>query len=272
MSNMKQISNQYRESLIKNHPFFCLLTDQEIVKLAELMQEENVNTDTTIVEEGDLVDKIYFIVEGEAQVIRDISTIDKKEFMHISDLKEGDVIGLAHTGLFSTTGIRTAKVKAESPMRLLSIELSKLYTLSSNYPAIKEIIEKFLLMNFIKQTHSFRGLNNFEIRQLAKAIKKIHFSANSQIFQQNDAAIECYFILDGEVDLIDSNTTKTLKKEMFFGEEALSPKSYYESTAVAKTDCDLFQLHKPVIRLFKNLSKKSESKKSLWNFIKQIFS
>lgn len=268
MSNgTKKISYDDKKALVENHSFFCLLNANDVNELVQLMQEEHKQPDEIIVHEGDPVDKIYFIAEGKAEVTRDISTVEKTAFMHLSFLQNGDVIGLAQTGLFSTSGVRTARVTAVSSIILLTIKLSNFYSLS-NYPALKEIGEKFLLMNFIKQTDKLSHLSTDKVRQLSKRIQKITIPASKTIFSKNEPADKYYFLLSGEVNLTeDQQVVSVLQSGACFGESALSPNNVRAETAITKTDCDLFQLDQEIISSIIKQSKEF----SLWVKLKRIF-
>jgi CRP-like cAMP-binding protein len=264
-SEARKISTAGCKSLIENHPFFCLLNEKDTQELIHLMVEEYKEPNDVIVGEGDLIDKIYFIAEGKAEVTRQMATIDKTSSMHLAYLHKGDVIGLAQTGLFSTSGIRTAKVMAMTPMVLLSIQLSYFYALSSQYPHLKEIGEKFLLMSFIKQTEMFSHLSNDNIRHLSKKIKKIMVPSKTQIYLKNTFAEYCYFLISGEVKV--ENNEKTLKAGDFFGKSVFIEKGKYDESVYAETDCELFQLDRKII-----MTMRKSSKASLWRKIKKIFS
>ena len=67
------LSQKKRLEMIKNHPLFFLLSKEDLNELESLLYEINVPAGTVIVKENDLVDSVYFIANGEAEVTREMS-------------------------------------------------------------------------------------------------------------------------------------------------------------------------------------------------------
>ena len=64
-----------KAALIRNHPCFAKLNNREIEELASLAIEKHLLTGQNIVIEGEPVDSVYLIEEGEAEV-RHISKME----------------------------------------------------------------------------------------------------------------------------------------------------------------------------------------------------
>lgn len=265
-----QITLKQRELLFKNHPFFYLMSDDDTEQFVSQLEEFYFKKGDVIVRENDVVDRIYFVAKGDIEITRVVSTVEKTIVKHISSLKKGDAIGLAQTGFFSTSGLRTATATALSPVILLSIQLPLLYKLS-NYPALRNIGEQFLLMNFIRQTALFDTLSNDSIRRLAKCVTKMNFPKGTKIFSKNDQADKCYLVLFGQVVVKNSEENGLESKQTildpgsFLGEEALFSNGRYAISMYAQTDCELFELTRKTILDF------VESHRSDTSFLKRIW-
>src|SRR5580765_5331829 len=66
----QNISAMVRQKFISNLPCFSTLSPQQNAELAALFVEEHVESGEVIVTEDDLVDNVYIIVSGTAEVSR----------------------------------------------------------------------------------------------------------------------------------------------------------------------------------------------------------
>ncbi len=254
MSKHEQtLSLQERESLILNYPLFCLLQPQEVSDLATAFNEVLVNEGDTITQQDTVVDSIFLIADGQAQVERTISTVEGTQVIPVAKLKKGDAIGLSEKGLYSQVGTRTARVTAASTMTLLTLGIKEFHRFLEKptvaYPALKNMTEKILLMQFIKSSHIFEHLRKDEVQQLAHDIQKIKIREKEVLFSEGDKANACYFILSGQISVntIQNNqniTLATLGASSLLGEGSLLEQGHRNATATALADSELFIIHK----------------------------
>jgi CRP-like cAMP-binding protein len=249
LSPKVKLSPDKYKSLIRNFPLFCLLDDNEIDELFLLVKEVSVKSGTTIVKEGDLVDRYYLIVSGSAEVTCKIITIDKSEDMPVALLQEGDSIGLTDASFFSQSGIRTATVKARTDMVLLALNVQDFYIFLKQpqitYPHLRNVAEKILLIIFLKETKLFQHFSNERIKQFANCAIKIKVKAGEMIFKEGNIAEHCYFLITGQVGLFtDKNNEQFLIKKLqhftIFGEGAFLDNGRRNASAKAELDCELF--------------------------------
>ncbi len=238
-----------REATIKSAPLFGLLTTADVHLLASMTQELTLAPDTIIVIEGEIVDSVFFIIEGSTEVTQIISTVDRTEIMHIAVLIAGDTIGLTDTGFFSKSGIRKATVTAKTTVLLLKLELESLNLFLKNpdltYPALKNISENIVLMNFLKETSPFKHLANNKIRQIAHHVKRYLVKAGGIIIKENDPADICYFLLSGRASIFtmngsDKKIITILESPSMIGESIFLEKGVRNASACAETDCEFF--------------------------------
>lgn len=129
-----------KKSFIKKQNCFLKLTDAETNELTNLLFEKHVKAGTIIVTEGDLVDKVFLIVSGDADVR--IAEIKNRQLSYksVATLKPGASIGLNETGFYSLSGKRTATVVANTDMVLLELSVAKFHGFALAFPHVNEVM------------------------------------------------------------------------------------------------------------------------------------
>ena len=128
---------------VRNQPCFSDLTSEEIDQVTELLQEIHVKAGETIVKEGEPVDSVYLIVEGQADV-RHITIQDgQPQIQSLAVLQHGMSIGLNETGFYSISGIRTATVVALTDMILFRLSVPSFNGFALMFPHVKEVMHVF---------------------------------------------------------------------------------------------------------------------------------
>src|SRR5579885_870999 len=251
--NPVQLSQAEREDLIASYPLFCLLNSTELHELALLAKEIHAKPGDVIVEQNAVIDRVYLIERGTASVTKTVITVDSKHDINVATLQKGDAIGLSAIGIYSQTGMLTAKVMATSQMTLLSIDMKDFHQFLQRpdvtYPALQNATEKILLMQFIQETHIFSNLKKEEMQHLAYGFKKIRVEKGSVIFNEGDLADKCYFILSGQIEISSVRNTvnsvvAVLESSCLFGEGAVLENGRRNATAIAKSDSELFVINK----------------------------
>jgi|GEM_PF-995974 len=243
---------QQRQILISNHPFFIHLPVEAVAELTRLMFEVKLATGNVIVAQGELVDSIYFIAQGSAEVTRKMDLQNKTETVFLASLHENDVIGLTEKGYFAPGGIRTATVTTTSDTILLGLKIIDFHRFLQEHPDFNQdtqvATELMIRMNFIKEVTSFVQLSLGRIRWLAQHLEKISVPKDAVIFKQGEQGDKCYLIYAGqiEISLDDPREGKkvlaVLKAPMMFGETALFTSSPRNATAKAQDDTILFAI------------------------------
>ena len=247
---------EQRAELISKHPFFAGLTASEINQLAQLMQQKIFSKGEMIVKEGDLVDKIYLIASGEAEVSHQTTTLEATRNLPIATLRAGEAIGLSDEGFFSTNGRRTATVTALTDMTVLEIDvtqLKKFIQASSSHLKLENSAEKMLRVNFIKKAMPFAEMDLQDIYWLAERLEIVDVPADTVIFHQGDPGDKCYLIKIGKVAIIAENNLgstvlATLETPAIFGETALLTASPRNATAKAVEAAQLLAISYRLLR------------------------
>lgn len=251
-----------RQFFIKAFPCFSALTTDQSAKLASLMQEIQYEPKEVIVTENDLVDSVYIIIKGEAEVTRQTKRRLKIINVPIASLISGEGIGLNDTGFYSTTGKRTATVTASSKMLVLRLDIKDLYAFLKKYNlelSMYAASEQMLRMRFIKQSLPFSKLSHERLQWLANHVKEKSVSQGTVLFKQGEQGDKCYLIRKGKIEIVAKDETgkdhqlAILKPPVLFGEATMITHSPRNATAVAMEDCDLFVLeHKHLSELIES--------------------
>jgi putative peptide zinc metalloprotease protein len=245
------VSLATRQDLIKAFPCFEALTLSQSKEMAALMAEVRFTPQEKIVTENELVDSIYIIVNGEAEVMREVKQRKKAAQVPLAALRAGEGIGLNDTGFYSSTGKRTASVIAVTDMLLLRLELEELYQfLKKNdlEPAMYAASLQMMRMQFIKQSLPFAKLSPARLQWLADRVEELSVPAGTSIFTQGDEGDKCYLIRAGKVDIVMKNEKgeerrlALLKPPVLFGEATLITHTPRNATARAVNDSDLLVL------------------------------
>jgi CRP-like cAMP-binding protein len=237
------MDSQERKALLRSHPCFSSLTDDELTTLTALLSFHTIPTRTIIVAENELIDSLYFIASGRAEVRLDIP---------IATMTTGEAIGLSETDFYSTTGQRTATVIAITEMRLLRLSIAGFNTFLQQHESahrhMRQNAHLFQRMNLIKHAAPFATLSANNIHTLANQMHERNFAAGQIIFNKNDAGDQCYLIQSGKVEIFlpeeDGRELRlaTLTSPNVFGEAAIYMNMPRNASARAINDCRLLAL------------------------------
>lgn len=248
-----RLNQENREELIAMHPLFSLLSVEDKKILAELMYEIYVPAGSKIVSEGDLVDSVYLIAGGVAEVTRHPVSTSIKADVVVAKLSRGEAIGFTTSDFFSKTGIRTATVTSLSSTLLLGIGIDSFNHFMKKperlYAGLQKVSNMILKMNLIKRAEPFAELKPEQLYKLVQRIEEVQVSANQFIFKQGDESHSCYLIQEGVVEIIkmtaDNQEAKTLLKPLaIFGLSSLLTLNHHNVSAKALTECHLLLLQK----------------------------
>lgn len=129
-----------KKEFTKKQSCFSQLTDNEIEMLANLLTEQPYLAGETIVTEGDIVDSVYLIVSGTADVRHISYQNDVLVTKSLATLTVGNAIGLNDTGFYSVSGVRTATVVALTDMVTLRLSLAAFHGFSLTNSHVNEIM------------------------------------------------------------------------------------------------------------------------------------
>lgn len=253
--------------LLKQTPLFSAYPDSALKTLQAHLIPCQFQKNEWIVKENEVVDSIYWITQGTAEVYSSAHLIKKIRHRPLAILRPQETIGLDTHRLYSTSGLRTASVRASEMVHTFKLEISHLKIFLEQYGILEnqEVIEKIHRLLLIKRSLPFQKLHPKKLLWLENQIHEKYISAGTLIFDQDDLALECYLIDSGEVEIRQHQnqawkTLAILTSPAFFGEMALLADAPRNAQAIAKTDCKLLTLKKE--DLFKILIESKEASTS----------
>jgi len=123
-----------RIEILRRVPLFDGLTDKELEAVANTAKERRYDTGDTVVGEGEGGVGFFVIADGEARV--------ERHGVRRGTLGAGGSFG--EVALLDETGLRTASVIAESPLRVFGITSWQFTPLLEQHPAISLKLAKIL--------------------------------------------------------------------------------------------------------------------------------
>ncbi|HSW71536.1 MAG TPA: PqqD family peptide modification chaperone, partial [Gammaproteobacteria bacterium] len=240
-----------RQALIKTYPCFSTLTKRQSQELAALLKEVFYAPKEVVVTQEELIDSVYFIVKGEAEVTHLSEYKKKKIITPIGLLQAHDSIGLNDTGFYSTTGKRTATVTAISEFLVLALDLNDLHDFLKKHKlksGMSAASEQMLRMRLIKQSLPFSKLSHDRLQWLCERVENLSVPAGTVLFKEGDLGDKCYLVRSGKIEIstIEEDGTPhllaILKAPYLFGEATLVTQKPRNATALALEDSQLLVL------------------------------
>lgn len=262
------VDMETRKQLISQHPFFVLLKEEEVERLAMLFVEKEAKKGDIIVKVGSITDDIYLIVSGKVEVISRIISGNHYTNLPVAVLQKGEAIGLAESRISAKQGLRTSTVRAITDVLLLCIPLLKFeefFESSSLYSNLPSIFLQSKILIFLKQIEPFLTLESDEIQWIGDRVKEEAYPKGSVIFNQGEEGDKCYFIESGTVEILytDKNGNEvhldTLNRQDIFGEIAVLTNSPRTATAKVLSNCKLLVLERKHLQTIINRNKQTHA-------------
>jgi CRP-like cAMP-binding protein len=253
-SKVDEIAAQpHYASLLATHPLFRNSPKNERQQLAGLFTTELFQSGDILVAEGSIVDSIYFIISGRAEVKKFVLSNGKNEMQPIAVLSSGDSIGLTDKGIFSSTGARTATIIALEKVVAIKLDIKQFHDFLATHPdthsSILDNVNLLLRMHFLKEAAPFSELPISRLHQLAERVEEITVPQGTTLFEEGDIGNDCYLISSGRIEIsINDESKKKILSELethdIFGEAALLLDIPRNATALALETSTLLVLNR----------------------------
>src|SRR5213593_1791465 len=120
-----------KEQILKQVALFASLPPDEVKYLAEILHYREFSPGTVFIEEGEIADHFFILLEGEIEIIKALGTANER----VLDVDEaGSFIG--EMGLINPGSRRTASVRARTPARLLEMTRADFDALLDRQPGL----------------------------------------------------------------------------------------------------------------------------------------
>lgn len=250
-ANGSAINATKRHDLITAFPCFANFSKPQLTEFISLLHEVRFKSQEIIVAENDIVDSVYILVSGNAEVRVEVKKRRKMVQVPVASLTGGEGIGLNDTGFYSSTGKRTATVIALNDIVALKLELKDLHDFLRRNHLESEMYNastQMLRMRFIKQTLPFAKISYDRLRWLADHVEEESVAKDAVIFNQGEVGEKCYLIRSGQVEIVSKDESgnekrlAVLKPPVLFGEATLITRSPRNATARALEATELLTL------------------------------
>lgn len=252
MSSVAEMSDDQQVAIIKSLPCFSMLTTEEAQDLAQLMVEKTYSPGDVIVTENDVIDSVYILLEGMAEVSH-VTVQNKNEIkVPFAILTQGEAIGLNDTGFFSVSGIRTATVTALTDVVAYSLSIKTLHQFLHSHTHLQSAMyaaaSRMLRMKLIKQSLPFHRLSHERLLALANQVEEVNVAAETVLFKQGEEGDCCYLIRSGRVEIVSTDDQgvqhqlAVLTAPTLFGEATLITRAPRNATARTLDKCELLVL------------------------------
>ncbi len=264
-----------KSKLVGSHPCFSQFSTEELNAFVQGLDELKVHPDKAVVTQGEIVDSLYFIAQGSAEVYAQDSEQVESDAKLVGLLNAGEAIGLNESGFYSTSGMRTATVKPITPMILLSCPVGYLSEFLGSRPHLNphlsQSAEELWQIQLIKRATPFAKMSMAGLRLLAKEVKDRAVKKGEVLFKKGDEGDFCYLIKEGQIEIyVESpegeKQIAVLQASHLFGEAALLLNLPRTACARALDDCHLLALSKESIKIAPTLEGKAA--KSLQTLIR----
>jgi len=136
------VDRSIKKEFVRRQECFSKLTEDEIEKLAELFSEVHFKQGETIVTEGALVDSVFLIMKGIAEVRQFVIKENKPESVSVAKLEAGEAIGLNEKGFYSLSGKRTASVIAMTDVIALRLNVAEFHGFALAHSHVSQVMRQ----------------------------------------------------------------------------------------------------------------------------------
>lgn len=234
-----------RTRLLAGVSAFAGIVRDALVGIATVAQEDRFSPGKVVIAEGEAGERLFLIVSGAADVSSNASGSD----VILATLHRGDLFG--EIAVVVPNAVRTATVKAQTPLVVISFTLDDLNRLCGEQPqvrsALESIAKRTLLFNFIRQSSPLSRLPADKISALVTRIKPMSVAPNTPIINQGDRGDDCYLLRSGKVDVVlkegdASRVLSTLYPGALFGEASLLTHAVRNSSVISCENCELLAI------------------------------
>lgn len=123
--------SQLPADILKQVPVFRALGDEEAGRLAQALEEIDLPTGAVVFGEGEPGDRFFVVREGQVEVVKALGTEEERR---LTMRGPGEYFG--EMSLLDPAGLRTAAVRAVTPVRLFSLSRADFQRLLQTHPIL----------------------------------------------------------------------------------------------------------------------------------------
>lgn len=207
--------------ILRKNELLSHLSDDDFQKILSNIRLIKYSSNVSIIKEGEVGDACYIIYEGEVGVF--IRTVDGQKIQQVT-LKRGDFFG-EQSILGDIVITRNADVVAMKPTTLICIDKDTFKTILDKNTKLRNSLIKRSYQQACENLSTSTGFFS-DIKELLPNVPDapvIEFKKDDLIFEIGDRSDYVYFILKGEVELVQQKFSEdspviVLHPGLLFGE------------------------------------------------------
>jgi CRP-like cAMP-binding protein/Zn-dependent protease len=209
-----------------------------IERLARAARIRHAATGEVVVRQGERGTDFFIIADGQAEV----SILERGEERAVRNLKPGEFFG---ERALLEGGIRTASVRALTPMRLLVFEERTFWAeLAGPIAWQRSVRESLKERELLKRVPLFADVSSRQLDLLAVKLSVVPFRKGAVIVRRGDPGHDFFIIREGRLAAIDGSrkTLAEMGAGEFFGEIALLRDTPRTATVIGTVAGSLWRL------------------------------
>jgi cAMP-dependent protein kinase regulator len=221
---------------LKSSFMFEALADKDFQVTVGAMEEVNAAAGETLIKQGDEGDFLFVVEEGKLECTKPIDG----EVKVLKTCVAGDVFGELAL-LYNTTRAASVSVSSDGPAKLWKLDRDTFNNIVKEAASKKR--ERF--MTTLKKVPILANLGDYELSQIADALKSEDFAADSVIVKQGDVGNTFYILEDGTAKAVkDGATVMQYESGNFFGELALLHDAPRAASIISTSKCSCLGLER----------------------------
>jgi putative peptide zinc metalloprotease protein len=209
-----------------------------IERLARAARVRDAATGEVVIRQGERGAEFFIIAGGQAEV----SILERGDERMVRGLKPGDFFG---ERALLEGGIRTATVRAVTPMRLLVFGDRAFWAeLAGPIAWQRKVRESLNERELLKRVPLFADISSRQLDLLAVKLEVVPFRKGTVIVRKGDPGEDFYIVRDGRLAAIGESrqTLREMGPGDFFGEIALLRDARRTATVVGKVEGTVWRL------------------------------
>lgn len=233
-------------------PLFSDFTEDEFLEVVKKARSRELAPSEYLFHEGDRGDSIYFVAEGEVEVVG--RAADGRETI-VSTLREGNVFG--EFGFFSNAK-RSGGVRASGKASVLELTKQDLDEIISRHKRVESVLFDFYKERVVDRLMAlstiFSPMDAPGRKDILRRLTLVRSLKGAKVMRQGETGDTMHLIKEGRASVTVSGKDGSavpvaeLKEGDFFGEIALATNKPRTADVTALTDMVLVEFSKPVIR------------------------
>lgn len=233
-------------------PLFSDFNEEEFHAIVRIVKARDIAAGEYLFREGDGGDSLFFISEGDVEVIGRAKDGHEISFAR---LREGDVFG--EFGFFSDA-VRLTGIKAASRTSLLELTKKDLDEIIEQHKRVGDILINFYKERVVDRLMAlsdvFQPLSEGDRKEILKRLSIVSYQKGSIITREGEPGDTMYLIKSGSIAVSvkgkagQETKLAEMKEGDFFGEIALATSRPRMATITALTDVSLVEFSRPLIK------------------------